>query len=110
MQKPVNNKRPDIRVRYSQEEFLRLRKAFARSNCNTIGSYARKMTLGEPIDIIHRNASFDAFVEEMALLRKEMAAIRNGVRWSPENQETLIRLQQRIQETIERIATLCMHP
>lgn len=110
MQKPVNNKRPEIRVRYSAEEFLRLKKAFARSACNTIGSYARKMSLGEPIEIIHRNASFDSFVEEIALLRKEMTATHNGGQLQPDSQQTLIGLHQRIQETIDKIATLCMRP
>jgi hypothetical protein len=110
MQKSVNNKRPDIRVRYSPEEFLRLKKAFARTAYNQIGTYARKMTLQEPIEIVTRNGSFDAFIEEIILLRKEMAAIRSGVQWSPENQETLIRLQQQIQVILEKIATLCMHP
>jgi hypothetical protein len=110
MQRPVNNKRPEIRVRYTAEEFARLKKAFIKSNCGTIGSYARRMSLGEPIEVISRNGSFDAFVEEIVLLRIEMAAIRKNDRLTTENQQTLVRLHQQIQQTIDKIARLCIHP
>ncbi|HXB06796.1 MAG TPA: hypothetical protein VNW04_06765 [Puia sp.] len=108
MQKPVNNKRPELRVRYSPEEFARLKKAFARTAYNQIGTYARKMTLGEPIEIVQRNGSFDAFVEEIGLLRKELAAIRQEGGWSSEHQQQLILLQQQIQALINKIVLLCM--
>jgi len=108
MQKPVNNKRPELRVRYTPEEFARLKKAFALTGYNQIGTYARKMTLGEPIEIIHRNGSFDSFVEEIGLLRKEMTALRNQNELSVENQLRLIQLHQQIQDIINKIATLCM--
>jgi hypothetical protein len=110
MQRPVNNKRPEIRVRYTAEEFARLKKAFIKTTCGTIGSYARKMSLGEPIEVISRNGSFDAFVEEIVLLRIEMAAIRKNDRLTTENQQILVRLHQQIQQTIDKIARLCMHP
>lgn len=108
MQKPVNNKRPELRVRYTPEEFARLKKAFARTGYNQIGTYARKMTLGEPIEIINRNGSFDSFIEEIGLLRKEMAALRNQNELSAEHQQRLIEIQQQIQDVINKIATLCM--
>jgi hypothetical protein len=107
MQKPVNNQRPELRVRYSPEEFVRLKKAFARTAYNQIGTYARKMTLGEPIVMVQRNGSFDAFIEEIILLRREMTATRNAG-MSAANQELLLRLQERIQNLIEKIADLCM--
>jgi hypothetical protein len=109
MQKPVNNQRPELRLRYSSEEFTRLKKAFARTAYNQIGTYARKMTLGEPIAIIQRNGSFDAFIEEIVLLRKEMTATRNAG-LSAGNQLVLVRLQERIQQAIDKIANLCMLP
>lgn len=110
MQKPVNNARPELRVRYTPEEFLRLKKAFARSGYNQIGTYARKMTLGDPIEIINRNGSFESFVEEIAVLRKELAALRCEPELSPDVQQRLIALHHQIQETIDKIITICMHP
>jgi len=109
MQKPVNNKRPELRVRYSPEEFARLKKAFARTAYNQIGTYARKMTLGEPIAIVERNGSFDVFIEEIVLLRREMTATRNAG-LSPANQELLLQLQEKTQVIIEKIVELCMPP
>jgi hypothetical protein len=108
MQKPVNNQRPELRVRYTPEEFARLKKAFAKTAYNQIGTYARKMTLQEPIEIIQRNASFDSFVEEIGLMRKEMATLRMGGGMSPENQERLLQLHQQIQDRIDKIVSLCM--
>lgn len=110
MQKPVNNQRPELRVRYSPEEFARLKKAFARTGYNQIGTYARMMTLGEPIEIVQRNGSFDAFIEEIAQLRKEMAMIRNEAGSSPESLDRIIALHQQIQTAIDKIVQLCMHP
>lgn len=109
MQKPVNNQRPELRVRYSLEEFARLKKAFARTAYNQIGTYARKMTLGEPIQIVYRNGSFDLFIEEIMLLRREMAATRNAG-MTEANQELLLRLQEKVQLIIDKIVALCMRP
>jgi TolA-binding protein len=108
MQKPVNNKRPELRVRYTPEEFARLKKAFSRTEYNQIGTYARKMTLGEPIAVVVRNGSFDSFVEEIGLLRKQMEAVRNENELSAANQARLIQLQEQIQEVINKIVRLCM--
>ena len=110
MQKPVNNARPELRVRYTTEEFLRLKKAFARSGYNQRGTYARKMTLGDPIEIIQRKGSFDSFIEEIAMLRKELAVLRCEPGLSSEVQERMIALHQQIQETIDKIIIICMHP
>ena len=107
-QKPVNNKRPELRVRYTPEEFARLKKAFARTAYNQIGTYARKMTLGEPIEIVTRNGSFDVFVEVVARLHTELAAIRTRDELSPEERQLLIAIHQKIQHAIDKIVELCM--
>ena len=107
-QKPVNNKRPELRVRYKPEEFARLKKECARSAYNQIGTYARKMTLGEPIEIVYRNGSFDFFVEVIVRLRKELEAIRNKNELSPEERQLLVGIHQQIQRAIEQIVSLCM--
>jgi hypothetical protein len=107
-QKPVNNQRPELRVRYTPEEFARLKKAFARTGYNQIGTYARKMTLGEPIEIVTRNESFDFFVEVVVRLRKELEAIRNKNELSPEERRQLVGIHQQIQRAIEQIVNLCM--
>jgi hypothetical protein len=39
-----------------------------------------------------------------------MKAIRQNGQLTRENQEILVRLHQQIQQTIDKIARLCMHP
>ncbi|GGB23926.1 hypothetical protein [Puia dinghuensis] len=108
MQKPADYKRPEVRVRYSVEEFHRLKLGYARTTCNTLGGYVRKVSLGQPVEIVHRNKSFDDFVGEIVLLRKEMAALRQDHRLSPGEQAQLVLLHQKIQTTIDKIVQLCM--
>lgn len=107
MQKPADNKNPRIGIRYTDEEFTRLKKSFARSACHTIAGYVRKISLGEPVEIISRNASFDAFTEEIIQLRKEMSALRQNTQLPPDYHQLLTRLHEQIQTTIDKIATLC---
>ena len=108
MQKPADNKRPEVRVRYTVEEFHRLKQGYVRTTCNTLGGYVRKVSLGQPVEIINRNKSFDDFVQEIVLLRKEMAALRQDNRSSPGQHAHLELLHQKIQTTIDKIVQLCM--
>ena len=108
IQKPVDNKRPELRVRYTPEEFALLKKAFARTAYNQIGTYARKMTLGEPIAIVYRNGSFDLFVEVVARLHTDLAAIRTKEGLTPEERQLLIGIHQKIQQAIDKLVELCM--
>lgn len=107
-QKPVNNRRPELRVRYTPEEFARLKKDFARTGYNQIGTYARKMTLGEPVEIVQRNGSFDFFVEVIVRLRQELETVRSRNDLSAEDRRMLISIHQKIQQAIEQIVNLCM--
>ncbi|HLZ88129.1 MAG TPA: hypothetical protein VKQ52_12835 [Puia sp.] len=107
MKKETSHKRGEVKVRYTAEDFIRVKKAFARSTCTTIAGYVRKISLGEPIEIITRNASFDTFIEEIVLLRKEMAVLRTQINLSPADQANLFRLHEHIQQTIDKIAALC---
>jgi len=108
MEKKTDYKQPRVSIRYTDEDFTQLKKAFARSSCSTIAGFVRKLSLSEPVEIITRNASFDAFVEGIVALRKEMAAIRQSGSLSPERQDELVRLHASIQDSINKIAEVCM--
>lgn len=95
-------------VLYSSDEFDRLRQLFARSTNRTISGYVRRISLEEPVQVIHRNGSFDSFVDEITVLRKELAAIREQGALSPAMQERLLRLHENLQERIDQIVELCM--
>jgi len=108
MNHPTERKHPAVKVRYTADEFTRLKKAFARSTCHTIAGYVRRLSLEQPVEIFHRNASFDNFVGEVLLLRQEMTAIRQLPGWTTEQRVRLIFLEAEIQATIDKIAKLCM--
>lgn len=94
-------------ILYTDDEYRQVKKNFARSTSRTLSSYVRKVSMEEPVEMIVRNASFDSFIAEIVELRMEMAAIRKGA-LSPESEIELIRLQETIQQTITKIAELCM--
>src|ERR1700743_1404804 len=94
-------------VLYSDEEFEVLRQNFARSVCRSYGGYVRKVSLEEPVGMVVRNGSFDAFIEEIVVLRKAMMEVYREGKWSPSNQERLVQLHQEIKLIIDKIAVLC---
>ena len=95
-------------VLYSTEEFEELRKLYARSTSRSFSSYVRKVSLEEPVGIVTRNGSFDAFVEEIVVLRKAMMTIYQEGQWSPANQERLVHIHEEIKIIVNKIAELCM--
>jgi len=77
MKKPAALKRNErVILLYNEEEFKKLKKLFSRSICKSISRYVRKISLEEPVEMIYRNLSFDAFIEEVTQLRKELSLIR----------------------------------
>jgi hypothetical protein len=100
MNKKAGTKRTErIIVLYTEEEFARVKKHFARSTSRTMAGYVRKVSLEEPVEITVRNASFDAFIDEIMVLRKEMAAC---------SKESLVELHVEIKNKINKIVELCM--
>jgi len=92
---------------YTEDEFQWLQQRFVRSGGRSFSGYVRKITLKEPVEQRVRNASFDDFIGEIVRLRKEMTAIRSASS-SPEFHGQLIDLHHEIQQTIDKIAVLCM--
>ena len=43
-----------------------------------MSAYARKLLLGKPVTILTRDTSLDDFIQEVALLKKELSAIGNN--------------------------------
>lgn len=95
-------------ILYTEEEYRQVKKLFARSVCRTMSSYVRKVSMEEPVEMIVRNASFDAFIEEIVELRREMGAIRKAGWVTSATEARLVQLYGAIQEKINQIAELCM--
>lgn len=74
--KPRRNRWLTIRV--SQDEEAALLKLCGKTTCRSLSEYGRNVLLQEPVVVLFRNASADAFLEEMVLLKKELNAIGNN--------------------------------
>ena|SRR6185312_15975504 len=105
--KPGKLRKQRVIVLYSDEEFEELRKKYARSTSRSFSHYVRKVSLEEPVGMIVRNGSFDAFIEEVIVLRKAMVEVFREGKWSSANQERLVQIHQEIKLIIDKIAALC---
>jgi len=60
------------------------------------------------VEMIMRNGSFDSFMDEIVVLRKELGVISRLAQLTPEKQDQLVQLYENIQNYIYKIADLCM--
>ena len=63
-----------LKVRLRLAEQARLEKAYQKSAFRSLSEYARALLLGRPVTIMHRDASSDALLEELARVRRELNA------------------------------------
>ncbi|HEY4061131.1 MAG TPA: hypothetical protein VGM30_04485 [Puia sp.] len=96
-----------VQVLYTHQEIDKLKKLYSKSTCPSLGSYVRKVSLREPVEITRRNLSFDDFVQEIVVLRKELSFVRK-LTYTFEREAQLIRLQEEIRTVIYKISDLCM--
>ena len=75
-EKAVYTKR--ITIRLKETEFIQLDAQFRKTTCRKFSDYLRKIMLAQPITILYRNASADAFLTEMIVLKNELSAIGNN--------------------------------
>jgi len=106
-QKAGNPRKKRLLVLYTDEEFNQVEKHFARSTSNTLGNYVRDVSLQVPVEVVHRNQSFDDFVEELILLRKELSSIRQ-LPLTPGTEQQIIHLHEEIRNKTYQIADLCI--
>ena len=97
-----------LKIRYSEEEFVRLKMHFARGNTRNLNAYVRKVSLQEPVEFVVRNGSFDSFIDEIVALRKEMTATRQHFTLTTEQKERLVQIHEEIRLLVNKIAKLCI--
>lgn len=102
-----NPRKERVLVLYSQEEFSQLKKHFATSTSRSVSNYVRNVSLQVPVEVVHRNQSFDDFVEELVILRKELSSVRQ-LPLTPEIEQQIIRIHEDIRNKTYQIADLCM--
>lgn len=64
-----------VRTRVTQSAYERLEKLTDKSDSHSIGEVARKILSGQQIKVFAVDASLNAVMEELALIRKELRAI-----------------------------------
>ncbi|TXJ28075.1 MAG: plasmid mobilization relaxosome protein MobC [Chitinophagaceae bacterium] len=73
-----NNRNRRMYVRFTDSEYEKINSRFARSTCQTLSEYLRKILLDKAIQVKHRNQSLDDLMAELTLLRSELNAIGNN--------------------------------
>lgn len=67
-----------LTIRLNEKEEKKLLDYFQKSTSPALSEYARDVLLQKPVTILYRNASADAWLEEMILLKRELNAIGNN--------------------------------
>ena len=67
-----------VSVRFTEAEYKKIYTGFNSTTKRKLSEYIRSVLLNKPITIYTRNQSFDDFVAELILLRRELNAIGNN--------------------------------
>lgn len=72
-QKTIKNKW--LTVRMSEQEYSQLGRLWKKTTFGQMSEYVRSVILQKPVHIKYRNASADAFLSEIIILRNEFKAV-----------------------------------
>jgi len=92
-----------VHVALFAEDLEKLQAGMRNSTCRSLSEYCRGLLLGEPITLFYRDQSFDAFIEEAIVLRKEMRSLREELPFTDEGEQRLIALEGEIKLCINKI-------
>lgn len=67
-----------VTVRFTLDEYNEINTQFRKSTAKVISDYIRTILLDGKITLYYRNQSLDLLIEELKLLRRELAAIGNN--------------------------------
>ena len=97
-----------IQLHLRPEDYQKIVAEKSNSTCRTVSEYIRKKLTGRRIHVYYRNKSFDDFMPEAILLRRELQSIREQFPDDEISKTRLISLIEEIKETVNRIADTCM--
>jgi hypothetical protein len=83
------NRSKRVHVRFTDEEFEKIKAQFTRSTCRKLSEYVRRVLLNKPVRMNQRNQSLDDFMAEMIGLRNELNAIGNNYNQTVKRLHTL---------------------
>ena len=96
-----------LRLYYTAQEYELVKGLTAQSNHRTVSGYVRQVSLQKPVIVAVRNRSFDTFIDEIIVLRKEMGTMMERPVLSFEQRKRLVGIQEEIKTLIHRIAESC---
>jgi hypothetical protein len=67
-----------VTVRFTEVEYKKIYTGFKSTTKRKLSEYIRSVLLNKPVTVYTRNQSFDDFVAELILLRRELNAIGNN--------------------------------
>lgn len=106
--KQISLRQPII-VYLLPDEIQRLNDGLANSPCRSMSEYCGLLLTRKAVPQYYRNKSFDEFMGEAILLRKELQTLREKMPHGTIDEKRLIMLIEQIKETINRIADICLH-
>lgn len=106
-----------VNVRMNEEEFTMLENNRKKTTERNNSDYIRKLAFNDPVKILTRNASQDAFTEEIIQLRKELNAIGqnfnqavrklHALKMIPEFRTWILTYEQTRKEILNRAEQIC---
>ncbi len=95
-----------VTIRLKHAEYEQLCLQWHKTTYRKFSEYARKLLLSKPVKLTYRNASADAFLEEMLSLKKELSALGNNFNQAVKRLHTIsttpeIRVWVVVQEKLE---------
>jgi len=93
-----------VTVGLKPEERAQIENRLANSTCRSLSEYVRKVALEEPVIFFYRSKSFDEYVVEAIILRKELQELRKMAPWDKSNEERLLLLLEQIKENTNKLA------
>lgn len=93
MKKKAEEVRNEIlKMRVSADELKRIQQLWKKTTEKSLSNYARKNLLKQPVTVLHRNQSADAFLSEMIKLKRELNALGNNFNQTVHKMHTLERI------------------
>src|SRR5690242_18966774 len=113
-----------LNIGLNEAEYAHLLENFAKTTCDTLSDYGRRMLLTEPVVVRIRNRSTDAMTAELAAIRSELeaagksfsAAITGAQMLQPPHRYLILHIEKEIlcnkiaevESCIQKIAEACL--
>ena len=96
-----------FQFRLSEKEMEEFNQAYGKTPYRSKSEYSRKMLLGKPITVYHRNKSLDELIELVIKLRKDLKSLPMAETVTADERERLLLNVHQIIEQLIKIIEQC---